>query len=74
VINLGTCPTFGGKKRKVEAHLPNFSEPLRGQEIDLEFHRFLRPEKKFADARSLAEQIQLDVTELLSPTADPLRR
>ena len=64
-INVGTCPTFGGKKRKVEAHLPNFSEPLLGQEIDLEFHRFLRPEKKFSDAGSLAEQIRRDVAELL---------
>ena len=73
-INLGTCPTFGGKKRKVEAHLPNFSESLRGQEIDLEFHRFLRSEKKFADARSLAEQIQLDIADLLSQPSNPLRR
>jgi len=73
-INLGTCPTFGGKNRKVEAHLPNFSEPLRGQEIDLEFHRFLRPEKKFPNARSLAEQIRLDVAQLLSHPVNPVRR
>ena len=68
-INLGTCPTFAGKNRKIEAHLPNFSQNLRGQEIDLEFHRFLRPEKKFADAHALTQQIQRDVAEVLSAPA-----
>jgi len=67
-INLGTCPTFGGKNRNIEAHLPKFSGQLVGQEIDLEFHRYLRPEKKFPDARSLSDQIRKDVEAVLTPT------
>ena len=64
-INLGTCPTFGGKNRNIEAHLPKFSGQLVGQEIDLEFHRYLRPEKKFPDARALTQQIEQDVAAVL---------
>lgn len=67
-INLGTCPTFGGKNRNIEAHLPKFSGQLVGQEIDLEFHRYLRPEKKFPDARSLSDQIRKDVEAVLTPS------
>jgi riboflavin kinase / FMN adenylyltransferase len=67
-INLGTCPTFGGKNRNIEAHLPKFSGQLVGQEIDLEFHRYLRPEKKFPDARSLSDQIRKDVEAVLTST------
>ncbi|HCP06112.1 MAG TPA: hypothetical protein DIT30_02635, partial [Verrucomicrobiales bacterium] len=39
-----------------------------GQEIDLEFHRYLRPEKKFPDARSLSDQIRKDVEAVLTST------
>lgn len=65
-INLGTCPTFGPQDRSIEAHLPHFTGQLLQEEIDLEFHRFLRPEKKFADAHALSAQIQADVAALLS--------
>lgn len=64
-INLGTRPTFDGKDRKIEAHLPTFQGDLTGEEMDLEFHHLLRPEQKFADAASLAQQIKKDVQALL---------
>jgi FAD synthase len=34
----------------------------------LEFHRYLRPEKKFSDARALSDQIQKDVQAVLTPS------
>jgi hypothetical protein len=67
-INLGTGPTFERHKRKIEAHLPAFTGNLSGQEIDLEFHRFIRGEKKFPNATALAEQIRQDVASILQGT------
>jgi riboflavin kinase/FMN adenylyltransferase len=64
-INLGTGPTFERHQRKIEAHLPSFTGNLGGQEMDLEFHRFIREEKKFANPSALADQIRQDVTSIL---------
>lgn len=66
-INLGTRPTFDGRDRKIEAHLPGFTGKLGGEEMDLEFHRMLRPEQKFSDGKALAEQIKKDVASVLHP-------
>jgi len=60
-INLGTRPTFNGLDRRIEAHLIGYSGDLTGAEIDLEFHRFIRPEMKFHDAQSLSAQIKSDL-------------
>ena len=64
-INLGTGPTFARHQRKIEAHLPGFTGNLSGQEMDLEFHRWIRGEKKFANPTALADQIRLDVATVL---------
>ena len=60
-INLGTRPTFNGRDRRIEAHLIGYAGDLTGTEMDLEFHRFIRSEMKFADTQSLAEQIKSDL-------------
>jgi riboflavin kinase/FMN adenylyltransferase len=60
--NVGLHPTFGeDKELKVETHLLDFSENLYGEEIRLEFVRFLRPETKFASVEALQAQIKEDV-------------
>jgi riboflavin kinase/FMN adenylyltransferase len=69
-INLGNRPTFDGQSRKIEAHLLGFSGNLRGEEMDLEFHRWIRGEKKFADASALANQIRVDVQSVLEKGPD----
>ncbi|NCW26738.1 MAG: hypothetical protein EBV83_00285 [Verrucomicrobia bacterium] len=63
-INLGTRPTFNGRDRRIEAHLLGYAGDLTGAEIDLEFHRFIRPEMKFQSAQSLAEQIKSDLNQI----------
>ena len=60
-INLGTRPTFNGRDRRVEAHLIGYSGDLTGSEIDLEFHRLIRPEMKFSNTQALSEQIKSDL-------------
>jgi riboflavin kinase/FMN adenylyltransferase len=71
-INLGTRPTFNGQDRRIEAHLIGYSGDLTGDEIDLEFHRFIRPEKKFHDAQSLSAQIKSDLTTISGERKPPL--
>jgi riboflavin kinase/FMN adenylyltransferase len=64
-INLGPQPTFGGQERHPEAHLIGFTGNLSGQNLDLEFSKFLRPIQKFNSAQDLATRIKSDLSEAL---------
>ncbi len=61
VINLGWSPTFGDVGFRVEAHILDFSEDIQGEELELEFIRRLREERRFDSVRELALQIERDV-------------
>lgn len=62
VANIGTRPTVKTDgQRLLEIHLIDFSGDLYGRDIEAEFLRFLRPEKKFANLDELRKQIALDV-------------
>jgi riboflavin kinase/FMN adenylyltransferase len=60
VANLGLRPTVDGHNRVLEVHLFDFSEDLYGQEIEVEFRRYIRPEMKFGGIEELREQIARD--------------
>jgi len=62
--NIGVRPTIDGGNRVVEAYLLDFDEDIYGQEINLEFITYLRPEKKFSGLDALKEQIWLDVAQV----------
>ena len=57
VTNIGTRPTVEGHHVTVEPWLLDFDGDLYGKELTLEFHAFLRPEKKFPDLESLRREI-----------------
>jgi riboflavin kinase/FMN adenylyltransferase len=62
VANIGTRPTVKtAGERLLEVHLIDFSGDLYGRDIEAEFLRFVRPEKKFPDIGALREQIARDV-------------
>lgn len=63
VTNIGTRPTVDGQGVTVEPWLLDFSGDLYGKEITLQFHKFLRPERKFNSLEELKAQIQLDAAE-----------
>ena len=63
VTNIGTRPTVEGEGVTVEAWLPDFQGDLYGKTLTLEFYKFLRPEKKFADLEALKAQIRQDAAE-----------
>ncbi len=63
VTNIGTRPTVSGQGITVEPWLLDFDGDLYGKKITLEFHKFLRPEQKFANLDDLKAQIQKDAAE-----------
>ena len=58
VTNIGSRPTVGGHKITVEPWLLDFSGDLYGQQLQLSFYCFLRPEKKFANLQELFTEIR----------------
>ena len=60
VCNVGTRPTVDGRERTVETWLADFDGDLYGRELTVEFHRFLRPERKFPDLEALRRQVEAD--------------
>ena len=63
VTNIGMRPTVNGQNVTVEPWILDFDGNLYGKEITLEFHKFLRPEQKFANLDKLKAQIQKDAAE-----------
>lgn len=61
--NLGIRPTFDPPKELLEPHFFDFSGDLYGQEIEVAFHHFLRPEAKFDSLDALVAQMQKDCDE-----------
>jgi len=63
VINLGVRPTIssGKSERVLEIHLFDFDRDIYGQDVEVRFLKFLRPEKKFENLDALVQQIRRDV-------------
>ena len=61
--NLGVRPTFDPPKELLEPFFFDFSGDLYGQEIEVAFHRFLRPEAKFDSLEALTAQMDKDCDE-----------
>lgn len=63
VTNLGIRPTVEGKGITVETWILDYSGDLYGRNLLLEFHYFLRPEKKFPSLEALREEIHRNAEE-----------
>lgn len=70
IANLGVRPTVDGAEHLLEVHLFDFSADLYGQEIEVEFVRFHRPEMKFASLDLLRAQIGEDVGQVRQSLAE----
>lgn len=62
VVNLGYRPTVAqpGGERLLELHLFDFDRQIYGDDVEVEFRAFLRPEKKFSGVDELRAQIARD--------------
>lgn len=63
VTNVGTRPTVGGHRITVEPWILDFDGDLYGKTITLEFHKYLRPEQKFASLEELQGEIMKNARE-----------
>jgi riboflavin kinase/FMN adenylyltransferase len=61
--NVGIRPTFDPPKELLEPYFFDFNGDLYGQEIEVGFHRFLRPEAKFDSLEALQVQMARDCDE-----------
>jgi len=61
--NLGVRPQFDPPKELLEPYFFDFSGDLYRQEIEVAFHRFLRPEAKFDGLDALKRQMDADCEE-----------
>ena len=62
MCNIGRRPTFNFKDedRAIEAHLFGFKKDIYGEDLEIQFIRKIRDEKKFPRGSLLAQQIQKD--------------
>jgi riboflavin kinase/FMN adenylyltransferase len=62
VANIGVRPTVknAAGERLLEVHLFDFSGDLYGEDLEITFRHFLRPEQKFGSLELLRDQIGRD--------------
>lgn len=64
-VNVGVRPTFyeSAESAVLEAHLLDFDADLYGQEARVQFHHFLRSERRFNGIDELRDQLAIDIVE-----------
>jgi riboflavin kinase / FMN adenylyltransferase len=62
-VSIGTNPHYGGRERRVEAFVLDFTGDLYGRRLVVELWRRLRNERAFSSEEELVEQIARDVEE-----------
>lgn len=65
MLNIGTRPTFDGRKVTIEVHIFNFEGDIYDQLLLVSFIRRIRKERKFASPEELARQLQEDEEQVL---------
>ena len=70
MLNIGYRPTFGGEERTIEVHLHQFGGDLYHKEINVEFVKRIRDEKKFESMHCLTNQLKNDKKESLHVLAN----
>lgn len=63
ITNVGIRPTFGGEELTIETYLLTDLVGPSPERIDVQFRRFVRPERHFPDAAALRTQILKDVAQ-----------
>ena len=60
-INIGDCPTFGGKQKKIEVYIIDFSGDIYGKILTVYLAKKLRDEIAFVSPEKLVLQIKKDI-------------
>ena len=60
MMNIGKRPTFEGEELTVEVHIFEFDQDIYGKEVQTQFVKRLRDEKKFSGIDELKNQLEKD--------------
>jgi len=72
-MSVGIRPTFGGQVRTLEVHLLDWDGDLYGEELEVAFVDWLRPELAFDGRGALVRAIAADVEQTRQRLADATR-
>ena len=61
IANIGYRPTFNGQNLLLEVNIFGINKNLYNKEINVNFIKFIRPEKKFKGLEQLKKQIKIDI-------------
>jgi len=61
IANIGYRPTFNGQNLLLEVNIFGINKNLYNKEINVNFIKFIRPEKKFKGLKQLKKQIKIDI-------------
>tara|TARA_B100001057_G_C22759088_1_gene915002 strand:+ start:228 stop:1142 length:915 start_codon:yes stop_codon:yes gene_type:complete len=64
IANIGYRPTFNGQSLLLEANIFGFKKDLYNKDIEVNFIKFIRPEKKFKSLALLKKQIKIDINKV----------
>jgi len=72
-VNIGVRPTIkhATGERLLEVHMLDFAENIYGEELEITFRQFLRPEQKFPTREELRAQIANDITQVRAALCPP---
>lgn len=63
MLNQGSHPTVPGGGKTIEAHIFDFDANLYGSRVQVDYLRFLRPERRFESLEALKKQLEADCLE-----------
>jgi len=61
IANIGYRPTFNGQNLLLEVNIFGINKNLYNKEININFIKFIRSEKKFKNLKELKKQIRIDI-------------
>ncbi len=61
IANIGFRPTFNGQNLLLEVNIFGINKNLYNKELNINFLKFIRPEKKFKNLEELKKQIKVDI-------------
>ena len=72
-MNIGVRPTIKNAtgERLLEVHILDFAETIYGEELEITFREFLRPEQKFPTREDLRARIAQDISRVRAALCPP---
>ena len=74
MTNIGYNPTVNGEKKMIETHIFDFDQSVYGENVEVDFYHFIRPEQKFENIEALKCQILHDKQQILQFFKDDVMR